>query len=144
MKKTIIALCSFLLLFGGANAQQAKATTGSTSVNTRGNHPKLTVEERAKRRAEKYTTICAISADQYNTILKINTTFFTQKDQVVKSDQSKEAIHALAKERNQQERKVLTSEQLAKWKAYQQQKKGQAQTGTKAKEVAPKGTGQED
>jgi hypothetical protein len=41
-------------------------------------------------------------------ILQINTEFFTKQDQLVKSDENKDALKSLRKERHQKEVKVLT------------------------------------
>jgi Spy/CpxP family protein refolding chaperone len=59
-------------------------------------------------------------------ILQINTEFFTKQDQLVKSDENKDALKSLRKERHQKEVKVLTPEQIEKLKAYQAQQKAKS------------------
>lgn len=144
MKKMIFAVGAMLFAFSTVNAQQAstqlkpKAEVRQTKVQ----HDKLSVAERAKRRTEKLNSICSLTDQQNVSILQINTEFFTKQDQLVKSDENKDALKSLRKERHQKEVKVLTPQQIEKLKAYQAQQK---QNQSKApKGAMPENATQED
>jgi hypothetical protein len=135
MKKMIFAVGAMLFAFSTVNAQQeaTKLKSKAEVHQTKVQHDKASVSDRAKKRVEKLNAICTLTDQQSASIIQINTDFFTKQDQLAKTAENKDGLKGLRKERNQKEMKVLTPEQVAKLKAYhdqQKQNQGKAPKGS--------------
>jgi len=142
MKKVILSLAVACIATASISAQQAATARPVASPTNEAPRARLSAEDKAKRRTDKLTTICGLSAEQAANIQRINVDFYVKQEQLRSSGGTKEASAELAKNRREREDKVLTPEQLTKLKAYNEQKK-QNQTNAPAGSK-PDGAGHEE
>ena len=125
MKKTIVLGVAMTLATFGAFAQENSAATPPKG--------RPTVEERAKRQADKINETAQLSADQYNKVLAIVKDFAAQREALRSSGAQGDDLSAKRKTIDQQEeaqlKTVLTPAQMEKVraakKAHMENRKGE-------------------
>jgi len=112
MKKTIFLSMAMAFVTITAFAQEQMAGAPKSHG---------TVEERAKRQADKINGAAQLSTDQYAKVLEITKNFVGQRDALKASgaqgDDMRDKFRALSKQEEEQLKKVLTPDQLAKVEA---------------------------
>ena len=117
MKKTIILSAAMAFATFGAFAQEAKTAT-TTTTKTEAKKPQVTVDERAKRQADKINATVQLNAVQYAKVLEVTKNFAGQKEALRTSSAPGEDLKAKFKALGQQEeeqlKSILTADQFTK------------------------------